>query len=131
MKIKFLPILIVFSISVAFAGALITNMLVRVEGENVVVEWWTDNETNVKYFGIQRRTPQTDFIELDKISAGKSDNHYVYIDKNIYKTEDLLVIYRIAIVDNDNSVTYSKEYNARPMVSGFKKTWGSIKAMFR
>ncbi len=121
----------IFSITLAFAGALITNMLVKVDGENVVIEWWTSNETNVKYFGIERKTPQSDFVEIDKVDPGRSDNHYVYVDKNIYKTEDLLFIYRIAIVDNDNSVTHSKEYSARPLISGFKKTWGSIKAMFR
>ena len=118
-------------ISTAFAGAFLDYFHVRSEGDNVVVEWKTSLETNLDKFVVERRSPQGVFIELETIAPKGSNSFYKYTDKGAYKTTDLLFIYRLKIVDSDNSFTYSSEASISLSVSGVKRTWGSIKAMFR
>ena len=118
-------------ISTAFAGAFLDYFNVRSEGDNVVVEWKTSLETNLDKFVVERRSPQSVFIELATIAPKGSNSFYNYTDKGAYKTTDLLFVYRLKIVDLDNTVTYSYEKSISLSVSGVKRTWGSIKAMFR
>ena len=62
----------------------------------------------------------------------ESDKYYEYVDETAYKSSGTLYYYRIAIVDNSGQTTYS---NSVPVlhdnISSVKKTWGSIKALFR
>lgn len=118
-------------ISTAFAGAFLDYFNVRSEGDNVVVEWKTSQETNLDKFVVERRSPQGVFIELATITPTGSNSFYNYIDKGAYKSTDLLFIYQLKIVDTDNKVTYSSPASISLSISGVKRTWGSIKAMFR
>jgi len=102
----------------------------RSEGEDVRLEWKTSSEVNLKHFAIERKTPQNPYIELAIIEPN-SDGFYSYLDEAAYKTEDLVFIYRLKIVDNDGSISFSAEVTVSHNVSGVKRTWGSIKAMFR
>ncbi len=118
-------------ISTALAGAFIDYFNVRSEGDDVVVEWKTSQETNLDKFVVERRSPKGVFIELEIVKPKGSNSFYKYTDKGAYKTTDLLFVYRLKIVDTDNQVTYSSEASISLSVSGVKRTWGSIKAMFR
>ncbi|MBE2279223.1 MAG: hypothetical protein IAE91_02440 [Ignavibacteriaceae bacterium] len=60
-----------------------------------------------------------------------SNSSYSFLDEGAYKSSDVLYIYRLKIIDKDNTQAYSKEISVNHAVSGVKKTWGSIKAMFR
>jgi hypothetical protein len=119
-------------ISTAFAGAFLDYFNVRSEGDNVVVEWKTSQEeTNLDKFVVERKSPRGVFIELATVDPKGSNSFYKYTDKGAYKINDLLFVYRLKIVDTDNTVTYSYERSISLSVSGVKRTWGSIKAMFR
>ena len=118
-------------VSVAFAGAILNYFEVNSQGENVQVEWKTGDESNVNHFSIQRKTPQTSYVEIATLQPKGSNSFYNYVDQSIYKTNDVIFIYQLKIVDNDNLATYSIERSASPNISGIKRTWGSIKAMFR
>ena len=63
----------------------------------------------------------------------ETDQYYEYIDETAYKTTGSVYVYRIAIVDNDGTVTYSEEVSVLhdTINGGVKETWGSIKALFR
>jgi len=43
----------------------------------------------------------------------------------------MIFIYRLKIVDTNGQASYSNEVSVSHNVSGVKRTWGSIKAMFR
>ncbi len=118
-------------VSTAFAGAFLDFFHVRSENDNVVVEWKTSQEENVDKFVIERRSPKGVFIELASVKPTGSNSFYKYTDKGAYKKNDLLFVYRLKIVDIDNTVTYSSDASISLSVSGVKRTWGSIKAMFR
>ena len=89
-------------------------------------------KTNVNHFSIQRKTPQTSYVEIATIQPKGNNSFYSYIDQSIYKTKDVIFIYQLKIVDNNMQNSYSRcEVSVSPNISGVKRTWGSIKAMFR
>lgn len=125
--------LVVFllSISAAFAGAFLDYFHARSDGDDVLLEWKTGEESNLQKFVIERKTPQSGYAEIATISPKGSNSFYSYIDKNAYKLTDLIFNYRLKIVDNNNVVSYSHEVTVSHNVSGVPRTWGSIKALFR
>ena len=115
----------------AFAGAYFDYFHVRSEGDDAVIEWKTSQENNIKDFVVERRGPKTSFSEIQTIQPKGDNSIYTFRDKSIYKTNDYIFIYRIKIVDNNELATYSNESSVSLNISGIKRTWGSIKAMFR
>jgi len=126
-KIFFLLILV----STAFAGAYLDYFHAYTESDDVKLEWRTGNEDNLRSFVIERKTPQSSFIEITTIQPKGNNSYYSYIDESAYKANDLVFIYRLKIVDENNQYSYSTEVTVVPSLSGVKRTWGSIKAMFR
>ncbi len=129
-KLKYYFIFLIF-ISAVYAGAYIDYFQARSEGEDVRLEWKTGEEINLQNFAIERKTPQSTFTEIAIVNPKGSNSFYSYLDKNAYKSTDLLFNYRLKIVDNNNVISYSSEVTVSHNVSGVKRTWGSIKAMFR
>jgi hypothetical protein len=122
---------ILFLVAAVYAGAFLDYFHARSESENVRLEWKTSEEVNLQHFIIERKSPHNSFIEIATIEPQGSNSYYTYLDESAYKTEDLIFIYRLKIVDNDGTESYSSEVTVSNNVSGVKRTWGSIKAMFR
>lgn len=129
-KSKYFLVFLLF-ITAVYAGAYIDYFHARSDGEDVRLEWKTGEETNLQKFVIERKTPQSIFTEIAIINPKGSNSLYSFIDQNAYKSTDLLFNYRLKIVDNSNQASYSHEVTVSHSVSGVKRTWGSIKAMFR
>jgi hypothetical protein len=123
--------LILIIVSVAFAGAYLDYFQAKSQGDNVQVEWKTGDETNINHFSLQRKTPQTSFVEITTVQPKGSNSTYSFIDQSIYKTNDVIFIYQLKIIDNNMQTSFSNEVSVSPNISGIKRTWGSIKAMFR
>ncbi|MGE5681893.1 MAG: hypothetical protein ACM34K_13520 [Bacillota bacterium] len=118
------------------AGAFIISFQVKSENDNIVLEWSTKDEIDLDYYAVERRTPQSEWSRLPEKIYPNGSNFYRYIDRSAYKTTDNFYIYRIAIINRTSSEgikeTHSSEVSVRHHdVSGVKRTWGSIKAMFR
>src|ERR1035438_4850770 len=118
-------------VSVAFAGAYLDYFQAKSEGDNVQVEWKTGDETNVNHYSIQRKTPHFSYVEIATVQPNGSNSIYSFIDQSIYKTNDIIFIYQLKIIDNNMQTSFSSEVSVSPNISGIKRTWGSIKAMFR
>lgn len=132
MKKQIFQILLVLSIiGTSLAGAFIEYFHARTEGENVKLEWKTGDETNLRNFILERRTQQSPYIDLTTLNPKGSNSFYSYVDESVYKSSDYVFTYRLRIVDNDQKISYSSEVSVSPSISGVKRTWGSIKAMFR
>lgn len=132
MKMKTSSIIItLLLIATVYAGAFIDYFHARSEGDDVRLEWKTSDETNLQKFVIERRTPQSSYLEVATITPTGNNSFYSYLDQNTYKTTDIVFIYRLKIVDNDGTVSYFNETTVSHSLSGVKRTWGSIKAMFR
>ena len=127
--------IILFSILVVaaaiYAGTFLDYIQGSSVGEDVLLEWQTSAEVNLKHFVIERRTIQNPYIELATVEPKGNNSFYSYLDEAAYKTAELVFIYRLKIVDNDGATSFSREVTVSHNVSGVKRTWGSIKAMFR
>lgn len=132
-RIKYFVLLFLISqISLLFAGAFISYFHGRSTGESIVLEWQTGQENNLKTFVIERKTPISNFYEIGTINCKGSNSTYTYTDYNAYKSNEAAYIYRLKLVDKDGDVSYSNEVTVtHGGVSSVKRTWGSIKALFR
>lgn len=114
------------------AGAIFSHFIVRSEGQNVVLEWKTQDEVDVVRYAVERKSVNTNTYSIVAyVKPTGSNSLYSYTDENIYKTSDNLYVYRIAIINEDGSTDHSIERSVSVHLSGVKRTWGSIKAMFR
>lgn len=120
-----------FIIATVYAGAFIQYFHVRSEADNVKLEWQTGDEVNLQKYVIERKTLQSSFIEIATINPQGSYSFYSFVDQNTYKTNDMVFVYRLKMVDQNGQVTYSDPTSVSHSVSSVKRTWGSIKAMFR
>ncbi len=130
MKISTL-ILAFLIIATVYAGAYISYFHARSESDDIRLEWQTGDESNLQKFVVERRTPQSSYIEVESITPKGNNSYYTYLDQNTYKTNDVIFAYRLKIVDTNGTVTYSSDASVSLNISGVKRTWGSIKAMFR
>ena len=133
MKFGFAKVFVAFFIVTAlYAGAFLDYFHGRSEGEDIRLEWKTGEESNLQNFSIERKTPQSSFAEITTVQPKGSNSYYTYLDKSAYKANNSMVfVYRLKIVDIGGQVSYSAEITVSHNVSGVKRTWGSIKAMFR
>ncbi len=131
MKVKVVFLTLLIAAGSLIAGAFLDFFQAKSEDGKVKVEWKTTSENNLREFVIERRTHNTSFTEVSRITPKGNNSYYVFYDEGAYKTTDVIYIYRLRINDRDNSSSYSREVSVSHSVSGFKKTWGSIKAMFR
>ncbi len=132
MKMRYLITLSLLAIiATVYAGAFLDYFHGRSEGEDIRLEWKTGEEVNLKHFVIERKTPQSSYAEIATINPQGSNSYYSYLDKSAYKVTDLVFIYRLKILENSGQSSYSNEVTVSHNVSGVKRTWGSIKAMFR
>lgn len=123
--------LLFFISSLVFAGAILEKFQGRSQNDKVILEWKTRDEINVKVFVIERKTVGGEYIPLTEISPKGSNSFYQFFDETAFKSTGSVYYYRLKIVDNDGTVSYSNEISIVHSVSSVKRTWGSIKAMFR
>lgn len=132
MKLSASKILVaILFVTSAFAGAYFDYFHVRSEGDDAVIEWRTSQENNIKNFVVERRGPRSAYSEVQTFQPKGDNSIYTFRDQSVYKQNDYIFIYRVKIVDNNGLSTYSNEASVSLSISGIKRTWGSIKAMFR
>ena len=132
MKLRLsLPIAILITVATIYAGAFLEYFHGRSEGDDVRLEWKTGEEINIQNFIVERKTLQSSYIDIATIAPKGSNSYYFYLDQSAYKTEDMVFVYRLKIVDTNGQASYSNEVTVSHSVSGVRRTWGSIKAMFR
>ncbi len=71
------------------------------------------------------------YSDIATLDPHPDNPFYSYTDKSVYKTNDYIFVYRLKIVDNNGQLSYSDQASVSLSISGVKRTWGSIKAMFR
>ena len=132
MRIKQTISLVVLLSGILLAGALIPGGLsVRSDGNNITISWQAVSETNLKQYVIERKSGNSDYVEIAIINSNPSMK-YEYVDNSVFKIIGSTYKYRLKIVDNDGSYSYLEQVGSVfHNVSSVKRTWGSIKALFR
>ncbi|MGE5429604.1 MAG: hypothetical protein ACM3QX_00915 [Syntrophomonadaceae bacterium] len=135
MKIKLTILFVLFAAFCAgtlLAGAYVFDFKALIDGDNIKVEWRTTEESNLQYFAIERKPGNSsDFHEITRVAPRGSNSYYSFTDQSAYKPTDSFYTYRLAIYEQSGKVNYIEAPGVSHSVSGVKRTWGSIKAMFR
>lgn len=76
-------------------------------GEAVKLNWNTQNEKDINRYDVQRSTNGSDFVTIGRVASNATaqTNSYAYADGQSLKST---VFYRLAIVDQEGKVSYSK-----------------------
>jgi hypothetical protein len=115
-----------------FAGAFLDYFQGRSDGNNIILEWRTRSETGMQGFEIQRKAGYNgEFLSVATVDPKGSNSYYTYTDRSAFKSSLSVYVYRLKIVDGNTPASFSNEYTVSHNVSSVKRTWGSIKAMFR
>jgi hypothetical protein len=120
-------------LSIAAAGIIREGTLqARSDGSNVTIQWGTTDESNIREFTVERRTGTVgEFSVIAVIAKKGSNSFYEYIDRSAFKSTGTIYQYRIKSLTVSGTPEYSTVLTISHNVSSVKRTWGSLKAMFR
>jgi len=108
--------------------------------ESIVLSWAVSDASGIKDFGIEKASQlDGEFSQIGEVPVSQTASQYTFTDNGILKETSTAVFeYRIRVdfTDPGSSASYSDPisvtYNFSSSLSGVaKRTWGSIKAMFR
>lgn len=111
----------------------------RVVSSNMTIRWETSDESATVKFEVFRREFRSGGMgpaELVAVVQAKQQSNSVYQieDSGIFKTADRVLQYEIRAVDQNNVVVETASMTtvfSSGLTSAARRTWGSIKAMFR
>ncbi|MGA9120289.1 MAG: hypothetical protein WB699_13075 [Bacteroidota bacterium] len=106
------------------------------QSNGVLIRWTTNDETGVSAFRIERSLPDgSGFIVLvQRLPAKGSGQTYQFVDETAFRTTDSFYRYRVTPIDEVGSEVGGQQFYTgliSSRVSSVRRTWGSIKAMFR
>lgn len=137
---KRILIKIIFSILVilAFQSILISQVIkpsslqAYSDGSVITIKFNTENEQNVDKFYIERRQgTEGAFVRIATLNP-KGPSLYEYIDQSAFKITANIYQYQIRVTfTNGMADELVGPVTVSHSVNSVKRTWGSIKAMFR
>lgn len=128
---KALFLISAFVFTLAISGTIVEYFIAQSRNDNVIVQWKTSDETGVQKFVLERSVGQSnEFLKLAEITPKGNNSIYEYVDASAFKQNDNIYLYRLQVVTSSGSF-YVGPITVLHKVSSVKRTWGSIKAMFR
>jgi len=89
------------------------------------------DEGNLSETVVMRKAHNGVYTEISRIVAKGDNSSYTYTDENAFKIEDGVYKYQLKFKDSDGTFSFSSEQAVTHLTSVEKRTWGSIKALFR
>lgn len=86
------------------------NVRANAEEKNMHINWEVGNSENFSHFEIERSTDAKNFINIAKIVSHTNKTKYAFIDHKVKNNTQYY--YRLKMVDQDESYTYSTIENA-------------------
>jgi hypothetical protein len=100
-------------------------------GQEVRLEWTSATESGLMEYRLQRSFDGFRFHSLHAVAPTGSNSQYNYIDRDLFKGNLQTFYYRIQVVYSDDRSNYTNTEKVELSFSGIRRSWGSIKAMFR
>ena len=126
----YIPLLIGLLVSLVFGKTVILEFRAEPENEKIVISWRTGEEVDLQHFEVQRSTDRETFVTIGTVPAKGSNSEYQFEDTGLSHFKNVFY-YRLKIVDQDGSYEYTDTLPVLPKISSIKRTWGTIKALFR
>lgn len=119
-------------VSLAYGAIINGTPTALSNGSEIVVRWDTDDESGVQRFEILRRAGgQGDFAFVSSVNPKGNGSSYEFVDSQVFKSQSGFYQYRIRIINGQAPSPESEIFGTVHLTSAAKRTWGSIKAMFR
>ncbi|MEX1138635.1 MAG: hypothetical protein WEB33_08580 [Bacteroidota bacterium] len=110
----------------------------RVQGSAMVIRWETADEAGIREFVVVCREIRSggagQWRDVGRKDATGTSTVYTMEDTDIFKSADRMLEYEIRAIATDGRVVESvplKTLFPSGLTSAARRTWGSIKAMFR
>ncbi len=123
--------------SLALASVVIVDFKAEPGHDKVTLKWRVRAERNVRAYEVQRSVSRdAAFTRVGRVDAEgpfsvDTVHEYTYVDKSVFKTTGQTYYYRLKILENNGTFSFSSVVSVTPQISSARHTWGSIKAMFR
>jgi len=125
-----LGVLLIFA-GMALAPSVITEFTATSVDNYVLLAWTSGAETGVSVYQLERSLDGITFQTINSTSPTGSNSSYLYEDHGLYKVTSRTYFYRINVVMENGSSSYSPVAQLSLSFSGIQQTWGSIKSLFR
>lgn len=112
------------------ADAEILEFQAEPSSNKITLNWRTGVEKNITSFYIERSSNNIDFMKVGEVNPTGNNSRYEFVDESISRVRSIYY-YRLRVVNNNGSSQFSESLPVIPNVSSIKRTWGSIKALFR
>ena len=130
-----LTLLLVLALAaVALQGAVIKGVSGYSNGTNITVRWQSEDESGVIGYEVARKsgTVSTFIVLSPSLQTKGSGASYEFVDETAFRVTDSFYQYRITAIYSDGHRSPDPSYvTVTHSVSSVRRTWGSIKAMFR
>lgn len=123
-----------FLYSTVFAGAIKEGSLnASSDGTSITLRWVSEDENGVLKFVIERKAGISgSFMLLAELTPRGNNSSYQYVDETAFRiVSESIYKYQIKIVFTNGSTAYYGPITVSHKTSDVRRTWGSIKAMFR
>ncbi|MDK9699119.1 MAG: hypothetical protein OEM52_03065 [bacterium] len=132
MKLLRLALLLTL-LSTPLLAASLSDFTITAGDGRVVVRWESADETGLMRYTLERSVDGSAFATVVNITPRGNHQSYQYIDTDLYSMDrnPRQLAYRIKFVDRNGGTSYSNTRETTIIVSSIRRTWGSIKAMFR
>ncbi len=129
-------ITLIFSLLVfatVFAGAIKEGSFnASSDGNNITLRWVSEDEGGLSKFVIERKAGVNgSFMLLAELPPRGNNSSYQYVDDSAFRVSESIYKYQIKIVYTNGSIAYYGPITVSHNPSEVRRTWGSIKAMFR
>jgi hypothetical protein len=119
----------------ALAGVIKEGSLAaRSDGSTITIRWVSEDETSVEKFVIERKAGVNGaFMLLTELRPRGNNSAYQYIDDTAFRVlNENIYKYQIKVqFSNGSTAIYGPVTVVHSTSNVTKRTWGSIKAMFR
>lgn len=117
---------------VAVAAVIKDRPTAMSNGSDIVVRWNSDSEAGVHQFVVIRRAgTEGEFIPVATVAPKGDRSSYEYVDRSVFKATASVFQYRIRVVNGLTPAPETEIVTVSHVSSTARRTWGSIKAMFR
>ncbi len=123
-----------FLYSTVFAGAIKEGSLnASSDGTSITLRWISEDENGVSKFVIERKAGMSgSFMLLTELPPRGNNSSYQYVDETAFRiVSESIYKYQIKILYTNGSSAYYGPITVSHKTSDVRRTWGSIKAMFR
>lgn len=99
----------------------------------ITIRWEASSEIGLLKYKLERSVDGTPFVEIATVNPRGDHQIYQYVDTDIYSldSQPRVFAYRIKFQMRNGTYSYSPIRETTMHLSSIRKTWGSIKAMFR